>query len=159
MTDSEAAIPSRVECPARKDPAVRQFIFAAMLIGFGVWCFIDGYIKKTIAPSELGDLNKHLTYLMNTVGGIALPIGGLVPLVRGILAMRRVLVADEAGIGYRGKPPVAWAEVKSLDATNLADKSILKLILADGRTLVLDGYDLENFKPLVKLVESKVVRA
>jgi hypothetical protein len=158
MADTETTIPSRVECLAKKDPAVRLFIFAAMLIGFGLWCFVDAYVKKVIPLPKPGELNSYCTYYMNTIGGILLPIAGLVPLVRGIMAMRRVLVADEAGIGYVGKPPVAWADVESLDASKLADKSILKLNLADGGTLVLDGYELENFKPLIKLVEAKVVR-
>lgn len=159
MTESETTTPSSVECPAKKDPAVRMFIFAGMLIGFGLWCFIDAYVKKIVPLPKPGDLNSFFTYYMNTIFGIALPIAGLVPLIRGVVAMRRVLVADDQGIGYRGKPPVAWSAVESLDATHLADKGILKLNLAGGETLTLDGYELENFKPLVKLVESKVVRA
>ena len=151
---------TRVECPARKDPAVRMFIIAAMLLGFDIWCFVDGYVYHR--PKEIQSINDKLTWTTNYVGGIALPVLSLIPLGYGIAMLRRRLLADAEGLGFAGKPKVAWSSVTRLDSQDLAGKRILRLhYQANGqdRVLVLDGWRLENFKPLVALVEQKVGRA
>lgn len=147
-------VPTRVECPAARDPAVRCFIGAAILIAGGLWCFVDGYVRGL--PKETETINDKATWYLNHVGGIVLPLAGLVPLAFGVVALRRKLVADEEGIGYVGKEKVAWTAVRSLDTTKLADKGILKLKYDSGgrdKTLVLDSWKLRNFRELVLLVE------
>jgi len=138
---------------------VRLFILAGMLIAFGAYCFVDAYIRGRFPYPENGDLNDFIGYYLNHVGGIVLPILGLVPLVWAIVFLRRVLVADDEGIGYVGKDRIPWAAVQSLDTSKFAEKGILRLrYRSDGRdaTLVLDRWKLRNFQPLVALVESKV---
>ena len=151
------AVPARVECPAAKDPAVRLFIVAAMLIGFGIWCFID---RGKYHWNPKGDLNEKFGYILNHGGAVVLPIAGLVPLVWGILFLRRRLVADEEGIGYAGKEKIPWSAVTGLDSSRLEAKGILYLQYGPGgrRRLVLDEWKLKNFRALVRLVESKVSR-
>ena len=151
--------PRQVECPAAKDPAVRLFIFAAILIGFGAWCFIDGYVKEGPSLDEIKGINQHFTYYLNHGGGIVFPIAGLVPLVWGVVFLRRRLIADDEGVGYAGKDKLAWSDVKSLDSSKLAGKGILKLLyVSEGRerAFVLDGWKLQNFQALVAMVEKKV---
>jgi hypothetical protein len=158
QTQSQEA-PLQVESPAAKDPAVRLFIIAAMLIGFGVWCFVDGYVRKTIKKEDITGINKAATYYLNHVGGIALPLAGLIPLAWGLVVLRRRLVADEEGIGYVGKERIPWTAVRSMDTAKLADKGILRLEYDSGsgqRSLVLDSWKLQNFRELVALVEKKV---
>jgi hypothetical protein len=152
-------VPSKVVCPAAKDPVVRLFIFAAILIGFGIWCFVDGYLKEGPPREDLKGINQVVTWYLNHVGGIVLPIAGIVPLVWGLLFLRRRLLADEEGLGYAGKEKVPWTAVKSLDTSRLASKGILTLHYeSSGQegTLVLDGWKLQNFRDLVALVERKV---
>lgn len=150
-------VPNRVECPAAKDPAVRLFILAAMLIGFGIWCFLD---RGNYQWKPDGSINEKFGYILNHGGAIALPIVGLVPLVWGILFLRRRLVADQDGIGYAGGEKIPWDSVTSLDSSKLQDKGILYLRYGEGgrRRLVLDEWKLKNFRALVRLVESKVSR-
>ena len=99
---------------------MRLFILAGMLIAFGAYCFVDAYIRGRFPYPENGDLNDFIGYYLNHVGGIVLPILGLVPLVWAIVFLRRVLVADDEGIGYVGKDRIPWAAVQSLDASKFA---------------------------------------
>lgn len=157
MNDTDQpAPPDRVECPAAKDPAVRLFILAAMLIGFGVWCFHDAYLGGKYPYPEDAKLNELMNYYFNHIGGIALPLAGLVPLIWGIVFLRRRLVATADGIGYAGRPPIPWQNVTRLDATDLPRKEILRLHYGGAKPLVLDGWKLTRFKDLVAFVEAHV---
>ena len=70
--------------------------------------------------------------------------------------MRRVMVADEQGIGWANRPKTPWSKIRKLDASDLADKQILRLETDEGKTIVLDNYKLKNFKELVAAVEARV---
>lgn len=161
---SEAAnsqeVPSRVECPAKKDPAVRWFIMAGMLLVFGVYCFIDHFIRgKYPYADPSADLNAYLKYVFNHYGAIVFNAAGLVLLVLGVAALRRRLIADQEGIGYVGKEKLPWSAFTGIDSADLADKGILRLGYAAGgktETLVLDSWKLQNFRDLIALVEAKV---
>lgn len=157
QTPAEAA-PSKVECPATTEPSIRFFIIAAMCIGFGAWCFYEAYVVGDGGKDYGNDIfNKYF----NHVSGIALPILGLVPLIWGIIMLRRRLLADEEGIGYVGKEKIPWSAARSLDTGKLADKGILYLHYDAGggeRMMTLDSYKLANFRNLVGLVERKVVK-
>jgi len=153
---NESAETERVECPPTRDPAVRLFIFAGMLIAFGVWCFHDAFLRGKYPYPADGNFNDVLTHYFNHVGGIVLPLLGLIPLIKAILFLRRKLLATAEGIGYEGKTPVAWQDVQRLDAADLQDKGILRLYHGAAKPLVLDSWKVSNFKALVAFVESHV---
>ena len=151
--------PTRVECPASKDPAVRLFIVAGMLIVAGVYCFVDHFIMGKYQYPDPYELNAYLKYLFNHYGVFVFLPPGVIALIWGIILLRRKLLADEDGIGYAGKEKIPWAAVRSLDSSDLADKGILRLRYeADGQemTLKLDKWKLQNFRSLVLLLEKKV---
>jgi len=159
MTDETQSqkIPARVECPATKDPAVRVFILAAMVIGLGIWCLLDmhNYPYKSISE----DLNAFFAYAFNHFSPIVLLPLGLLAVLRGVLVLRRRRVADQEGIGYVGREKISWSAIKSMDSAKLASKGILNLTYDTGageRALVLDSWKLRNFRDLVGLVESKL---
>lgn len=155
-TDSLPQAPQRVRCPAARDPAVRLFILAAMLIGFGAWCFLEGVVWGKYPYRPIGeDINAWAKYVLNVYGGFVLIPLGLVAAIWGIAFLRRTLVADEEGIGYEGKQRIPWAQVTRLDASRLKDKGLLELHHDDG-TLTLDSWKLQNFQELVRLVEARV---
>lgn len=151
---------TRVECPPARDPAVRLFIFAGMLLAFGIWCFIDAFVRgKYPLPAEAftwKKINLFFAPYFNHIGGIVLPLGGLVPLAMAVRFLTRKLVADEAGIGYAGATQTPWHAVTRLDAGDLRDKGILRLETAAAKPVVLDSWKLENFKALVAFVEQHV---
>jgi hypothetical protein len=153
---NDTARQERVECPPARDPAVRLFIFAGMLMAFGLWCYYEAFVLgKYKLPPKPG-VNDLFGYYLNHWGTVILPLGGLVPLALGIRFLRRVLVADGEGIRYAGSPAVAWKDVKRLDATDLAGKGILRLDCGRTKPLVLDSWKLQNFKALVAFVEQHV---
>ena len=161
MTEQESSetVPSKVECPAAKDPAVRLFIGMGMALAFGLWCIYEVFIVRKYTWEPAGDINAKATYLFNLVCAILLPIVALVLLLLALRFMKRVLVADDEGIGYVGGEKLAWSDVKGLDTEKFADKGILRLIHegpGGEQRLTLDGWKLQNFKALVALVESKV---
>ncbi|MBS3734008.1 MAG: hypothetical protein KGY99_03690 [Phycisphaerae bacterium] len=146
--------PRKITCPATKDPAVRLFIGAAMMIGFGVWCWTDlGSFPKPDVPFSIKSINPWSGYLFNHIGAYVLLPLGLVPLLWGIVFLRRRLVADEEGVGYAGREKIAWRQIETVDATKLKDKGIL-VLHAGKRKLKLDSWKLQNFKELVAFVET-----
>ncbi len=159
MTDeaNSQEIPTSVECRATKDPAVRLFILAAMMIGIGVWCLLDMHKYPYKSISE--DLNGFFTHVFNHYSPIVLLPLGLLAGLKAVMGLRRRLVADGEGIGYVGRQKISWSAVKSLDSAKLASKGILDVTYDTGageRTLVLDSWRLQNFRDLVRLVESKL---
>jgi len=146
-----------VVCPAAKDPAVRLFIVAVLLLGFGAWCLTD--LRPRPRAWDLDHINEVANYLLNNWGPVLFFPAGVVFAVWGVVFLRRTLVADTDGIGYKGRDRIAWSDVKGLDTSQFAKKSILKLQVERGGErdeLVLDGWKLQNFKALVRLVESKL---
>ncbi len=155
MNDTQQTTPTdRLECRAAKDPPVRLFIGAAMALGFGAWMTYDHYVLGKYPSADPSDLNKYASYLFNHYGPFLLVPLGLVLAAWGVVALRRVLVADGEGIGYRGKTTRPWADIASVDASRLQTKGILVLQFRDSGRLVLDSWKLTNFRDLVAFVEA-----
>ena len=142
----------RVECPPTRDPAVRWFIFAAMLIGFASWCLTD--LRPPPEAWDMKHVNQAAAYLLNNWGPAAFFPLGAVAVVMAVRHLARKLVADETGIGY-GHTRIAWDRFTGLDASLLASKGILCLEYDGNKRLKLDSWKLRNFKPLVAHVEAK----
>jgi hypothetical protein len=154
--------PREVECRAAKDPAVRLFILAAILIGWGVYCYVDHYVRgKYPYPGKGGDPNDWAGYIHNAYGPfLFIPVGVFLALWSGVF-LRRKLRADGEGIGYLGREKILWSDVTSLDSARLADKGILYLHHkgpGGPKRLKLDRWKLQNFRELVRLLETKVPR-
>lgn len=150
----------RVVCPARKDTAIRYAIFAALLIGFGIWCYMDrGKYPEPDWQGVSEDFMKHINpvmgYALNHWGPYVFIPLGLILGALGFASTRKTLVADPEGIGYEGKEKIAWQRIEELDASELK-RGYLYLEVRDGETFTLDQYKLQNFKPLVAYIEGRV---
>ena len=151
----QAETPTSVTCAAKKDPAVRTFIIAAMLLGVGIWCWMDAASGKYPPPKawDMDNIYDAAGYAFNHfTPWIALPFG-LFKALQGVIALRKVLIADADGVGYQGKEKLAWDKVTGLDASELKSKGILT-VESEGGKLVLDSWKLENFRDLVAVVEA-----
>ena len=140
----------RVECPSAGEPYIRLFLAAGVAVVLGIWCFLD---RGNYKPPPDGD---PLGYYFNHYALYVLAPLGVLFALWGLRVRKRLLVADEDGIGYAGKPAVPWSRVVALDASQLKDKQVLRLRLASGGALKLDGWKLKNFKELVAFIEQKV---
>lgn len=147
----------RVEAPAAKDPAVRLFIVAAMLIGMGAWCLTD--MRKAPEAWDIKHANEVGGYLLNNWGPVLFLPAGAFFAGWALVMLRRVLVADAVGIGYAGKAKTAWSDISRLDASQFEDKGILDLHDKSGGRIRLDSWKLTNFKALVAFVEQRVPEA
>ena len=153
---SETASAGRIDCPPAKDPAVRWFIFAAMMIGFGVWTVYDHYVAGNYPYPEPYALNPYLKYLFNHyVPWLLLP-AGLIALGAGIRQLCRKLVADEDGLAYGRGGNVRWDDVEKLDASMLQKKGIIRLQCRDERTVILDSWKIQDFRDLVAFIERHI---
>lgn len=157
MTESpENNAPTSVTCAAAKDPAVRTFVMAAMLIGIGVWCWMDA-ASGHYDPPEAGDenyLNEYAAYAFNHwTPWATLPIGAFIAL-RGFIAVRRVLTADAEGMGYQGSQKRPWDKITTLDASRLKSKGMLTVEYEGGEKVLLDSWKLQNFRELVGFIEA-----
>ncbi len=157
MSDTpETPEPTSVTCTASKDPAVRTFIIAAMLLGVGIWCWMDAASGKYPPPKawDLENINDAAGHAFNHwTPWVALPFG-LLKAALGFIALKKVLIADAEGIGYKGKDKLAWDKITGLNASQLKDKGILTVEYEGDGKLVLDSWKLENFRDLVGFVES-----
>jgi len=143
-----------VECPPTREPAVRAFIFAALLMGMGAWCLTD--LRKPPEAWDFKHINEVASYLLNNWGPVVFFPAGLLVAALAVRFLRRKLLADAEGIGYAGADKVAWDQVHELDASKLKDKQILLLRYGQGRKLTLDAWKLQNFRELVAFVEAHV---
>jgi len=147
----------RVVCPSSHERAVRLFIVAGILIGFGVYCFVDAFVRGKYPHVRLSeDLNGWAEWAFNFFGTFVFTGLGVIPLVIAIASLNHTMIADAEGIGYVGKTKTPWSSVVSLDASQLQKKQILSLECPGGRRIKLDGYKLRNFKELVAFVERRV---
>ncbi len=156
---SEPAQPTSMTSSAAKDPVVRLFIFAAIMIVIGLWCLFDGDLIREdseykYVPFSSENINQWAKWAFNHYGPFVLLPPGIIVGIYGLVFMRRKLIADDKGIGYAGKSKIAWDEFKEIDSSLLKDKGILHLIYGDGKKLTLDSWKLKNFKDLVSFVES-----
>ncbi|RPI59016.1 MAG: hypothetical protein EHM48_09545, partial [Planctomycetaceae bacterium] len=79
MADTPGTSVERVECPAAKDPAIRLFIGAAIMLGMGAWCYYEGFVlKKYPYPQAGGDINAYVGWAFNCVGPFLFGPVGLV---------------------------------------------------------------------------------
>ena len=146
------APPTRVECLATREPAVRRTILAVLFLGMGLWCYSD---RARYPSPDWGNINQVVGYVMNNWLPYALVPGGVLMFAWMLVQFRKRLVADEGGIGYAGKPRLAWDRIDSLDAGRLESKGIVVLHAGDEQ-LVLDSYHLTNFRDLMALVDRHV---
>lgn len=147
---------SRVVCRAAKDPAIRLFIVAGMLMGFAIWCFRDGIGLKRPTDWGLSNINDVAKYVMNVYGPfVFFPLGVLLALWA-VMFLRSRLIADIEGIGYHGKARIPWSAVDTLDATELKNKGVLYIEYGQGKRLTLDSWKLQNYRELVILIEKHI---
>ena len=136
---------------------MRLFIGAAMLAGMAIWCLTD--LRATPKDWSFDSINEIAGYLLNNWGPVVFFPAALLLALRAVMFLRRTLVADQEGIGYVGKDKLAWGDVRSVDTLRFDKKGVLALLYQrDGqdKRLVLDGWKLQNFKDLLKLVETKL---
>jgi len=142
--------PPRVECPSAGEPYIRLFIIAGVAVVLGLWCFLDRHSYPAPPDGEpLGYYVNHYALYVLTPLGVLLALWGL-------RVRKRVLIADDNGIGYVGKGSVPWSQVTGLNAAQLEEKQLLRLRLASGDSIKLDGWKLKNFKELVAFLERKL---
>jgi len=161
MTQTQTDAPQRVECPAGKDPAVRLFIIVAMLLGFGLYALYDLYFTQEYPfASPFDNIQTFGRWASNAFGAYICTPASIVLAILGLRYIRRVLVADESGIGYAGKPEnkIPWDKVTSMDASQLKPKGIL-VLHAGQRKLKLDSWKLQNFRELMAVVDQNVPQA
>ena len=151
-TENESSAQASVECRAASDHAVRLFVLTAMPLAFGIWCLTDQ--RKPPEAWDMANINDAAAYLLNNWGPLVFFPVGLVLLYFAVRYIRRVLVADQEGIGYVGKDKILWEQVTKLDATAL--KKEILVLEAEQRALKLDGYKLRSFRDLVVLIEKNV---
>ncbi|MCP4376347.1 MAG: hypothetical protein GY794_09255 [bacterium] len=147
---------TNVTCPAAKDPTIRTFLMAAMLLGIGIYCWIDASLGKYPPPKawSLKHINEAAGYAFNHwTPWLSIPLGAFLAF-RGVMALLRVLEADSEGLGYKGATKHPWDKITALDASRLKDKGMLTVEYKGGEKLLLDSWKLQNFRDMVGFVEA-----
>ncbi len=155
MTETQ---PQQIECRATKDPAVRLFIAAGMLLALGIYCFVDAFIRDMYPHKPFAeDMNAWMVWAFNYFGPFVFIPPGLALTIWGVMFLKRKCVADAEGISYAycNKEKLPWSNVTRLDASQIK-KGILDLYYNDDRKLRLDSWKLTNFKTLIAIVEQNV---
>jgi hypothetical protein len=145
---------TRIEAPSSSDPFIRKMIIALVVLGFGIYTIIDHYFLGNFKDDP--DFNLHMKFLFNHYIPYLLVPMGLAILVLAMILRSRRLQADGNGIGYAGKPRIAWNEITKVDATLLAEKGLLTIFYGQGKKWKLDSYNFRNFKAVVAFLEKHV---
>ena len=109
MPDNEPAAPdngpAEIHADARKEAALRPLIIAAMLIGFGLYCFVNWGDPKFAAPVAwtMEHINQAARYLLTYWGPVVFLPGGVIAGYFALRVMRRSLHADRTGLSYAGQ--------------------------------------------------------
>ena len=157
MTENQTSpAPQGIICRASRDPYVRLAIVALLLIALGGYTIYDHYILGNYPKPESYDLNKYIKYMFNHYIPYLLIPAGLILLFIVVAGIRRVLEADQEGIGYKGKSKTPWNSIKRVDPKLLKTKGILDLYDEMGRKIRLDSWYLTNFRELVAFVEQHI---
>lgn len=151
-TGNTTPAPDRIECRATKDPVIRLFIMAAMLIGFGVWCWVDRETTKQV-PFSMEEINAWSKWALAIYGPWLFVPPGLLIIALGIVALAKRFVVDAEGLGYVGKEKIAWSSITAVDATLLGPKGLLFVHHGQGQVLKLCDWKLTDFKPMVAFLE------
>lgn len=147
-TSSSSQSTGAVVCPATKDPSVRLFIVAGFAIFFGLYCDHDAFVLKKYSTDSSN-------YVFNATMGIVLPPLGLIPLVYGILMMRRRFVADNEGLGYLGKRKVRWDQLTRMVPRGKGLLDVHYTVDGEEDLFKLDSWKIQNFAELVNFIEAK----
>ena len=145
---------AEVICPATKEPSIRVFIMALLLLGFAVYCFIDQH--KYPYPSEFGLNNETIGYALNHWSPYVFIPAGIVLAGWGVVLLHRRVHANAKGIGYSGKEMILWGDVMSIDATRLKSKGLIHIDTNKGARLTLDSWKIQDFRQLLEVVEKNV---
>ena len=141
----------KIVAPPARDPTVRFTIVALGAFGLAAWCAYDVFVMGK-HPYGSG-VNEFLPWLANWGSIVVMPLVGIAMLAWILRVVRRPAEADAQGVGFVGKPKVAWDRIERIDAPRLKDKGILDLYYDGGRKLTLDSWKLDNFKALVAYIE------
>lgn len=141
-------------CLPTKEPSVKLFILAAMLLGFAVLCIADQ--AKFRRPEEFGLNNPTAGYVLNHWSPYVLAPAGALLAILAIMQLRRKVKADCCGIGYTSGKRISWDDIAAIDATSLKSKGIMRIDSIRGPRLTLDSYKIQDFRKLVEMVERKV---
>lgn len=154
QVNNSVGLDDAVEAAPSKDPAVRQFAIAAMLIGFGLYTVYDHYILGNFQDGP--DINTHWKYLFNHYLPYLLLPAGSIALGIGIRGLRRRLLANNTGIGYKGGQLIAWNDIQQVDARLLPSKGYITIVHGQGRKFKIDSYCFQNVKAVVAYIERQV---
>jgi hypothetical protein len=110
-----------------------------------------------IQPEAGGRATVHKDLDLAGQKFLAIALGGLsVYLLWFTLNVRRTrLVLDDAGLTYRGKGPIAWDDMTSLDVSRFNDKGWVDLHYDDHATprkVRLDEYHLQAFDEVIDAI-------
>ena len=145
---------TEVICPATKEPSIRVFIMALMLLGFAIYCFIDQ--AKYPYPTEFALNNDTVGYVLNHWSPYVFIPTGVVLAGWGVVLLRRRVQAGEKGIGHIGGEMIPWHDVMSIDATRLKSKGLIHIDTIKGRRLTLDSWKIQDFRQLLEVIEKNV---
>jgi len=150
--ETQADTANALECPPTKDLAVRWFIFAGIMFGFGVWTAYEAYVLGKYPAPEEWDINEWAGHVFNHYMVFVVGPLGILGVFMALRHLGRKVVADDKGISY-GSTTLAWSDVTELDAEMLKEKGLLVLHYGQDESLKLNSLDFANFKELVALAE------
>ena len=132
---------------------------AGIFLAIGLWCgyeinLTDKHPKPDV-PFSMDVINEYASWLANFGGQIVFTAVGLFLLFRAIRTRSSRLRADANGIGYVGKPTIAWNDVTRIDASRLKAKGYLDIYVGDEKFPV-DTWRWERSKTLLAIMEENV---
>lgn len=135
----------------KKNSAV---LYIAVLVGFGLWCLVDGYFKTSFIDAHTGpDGRPDGTLLFNRIAPGFLFLGAA-GLGLWVVSMRkRRVVATDTELVIRDALRIPYDSIQQIDKTLFEKKGFFVVTYrAEGtgdKTVRLDDRDYENLRPIL----------
>lgn len=141
-----------VICKLGRGKAIRMTLMLLAVAGFGGMCVRDGWFNPAYQPGG----EKHKDLMFNQSMAVVCGIGTVVLAGMFVVAAKRRLVADDAGIDLGNGTKIAWADLTAADDSKY-DKGFARLTYKTGgeeKTYLLDNQAITMFDELLDAISA-----
>jgi hypothetical protein len=142
-----------VICKLGRGKAIRMTLMLVAVAVFGGMCVYDGWFNPIYQPGG----EKHKDLMFNQSMAVVCGIGTVVLAGLFVVAAKRKLVADDAGIDLGNGTRIAWADLTAADDSKY-DKGFVRLSYTAGdeeKTYLMDNQAITMFDELLDEISTR----
>jgi len=149
--------------PVSRHKTNSAVLYIAVLVGFGLWCLVDGYFKTSFIQEHTGpDGRPDSTLLFNRYAPFVLFLGAA-GLGLWLFSIRnRKVVATDTKLIVRDTLRVPYDSIQQIDKTHFEKRGFFVITYrTEGTredTVRLDDRDYENLRPILDRLVKEITQ-